>query len=168
MCMEEAGQSYGGCYNDLYGDVSNRNNSVTGYTNVTIGAGAKMSLNRETYDNALCTISRGGNFKNEWGAFLFNEQVYAANKSKISETINSSKPLYHYLIKTNGNNANGSYGEVYTIGNGICIKPADGYTATVTDGDGSVLATITNEGGTYMFPGLNSATDTVIIMVTFQ
>ena len=161
---------YGGCYNDLYGDGV-KDSSVTGYTSVTIGPNASMSLDKELYDNALCAISRGGSFEGEWGAFILNEQVYASLSAakKISENINVTKPLYHYLVTTNGNTADGAYGQVYAAGGGICIKPADGYTATVKDGSGTELTMTENADGTYTytFPELNNSEAAMTITVTF-
>lgn len=170
---------YGGCYNDTTGTLSlsfTTEYCVTGHTNVTISPNATFSLNYTDsgvkLDNSIYAISRGaGAFSGEWSAFIFNADSYTntySSKLGYSGSLYSSyfsSQTYHYLITTNGNTSDGSYGTVSSEGDYIRIEPNSGYSATVT-----VAGTqeyYTESEAVFKLPELTNKTDTKNIVVTF-
>lgn len=175
---------YGGCYNELSdsGTWSEPGCFVTGHTNVALSKYASLPLDyteTEAYiitykpDNALYSISRYGEpFVKEWGAFIFNEDDYEdtyepykiGQRGNVLES-NFSERTHDYLILTNGNTKDGSYGDVSSEGDYIRIKPRYGYSATVTvDG---IQEYYTESEAVFKLPEFTEKTDPSNIRVTF-
>ena len=166
---------YGGCYNELSnsGQWANTNYQVTGHTNVSISPKATLSLNHSDKDNSIYAISRSSDaYDNEWGTFIFNQASYDEvynTKLGYNDYIYESKfsaLTHHYLVTTNGNNADDLYGNVSPQGEWLHIQPKKDYVATVTIGDS--VKYYTEGEGYYPLPELTSKSSQTDIKVTFS
>ena len=182
---------YGGCYNDYkdYGSIwpnyqweaDNKEiepYQVTGHTNVSITPNTTLELDFMSdgikVDNSIYAISRYKELlKGEWGAFILNEDYY--KKLSNDSVFGYSGAVYsdafatrthHYLITTNGNNADGSLGTVSSQSDYIRIKPCRGYSAVVkVEGTQEFY---TESDAVFKLPELTETTEEKKITVTFS
>lgn len=160
---------YGGCYNDYKSSSASwvtTDCQVNGYSSVTIGKDANISLSYNKSllvpdDLTVYAVSRyESNFTTETGIFIVNDYDNNSNKGKIGSSDFSSflaDTSHHYLVKTT------TGGQVYSNGASLTIAPNDGYTATVSYGDGN--STVFTTQGTYTLP--TDVTLPLEITVTF-
>ena len=170
---------YGGCYNNTSGTSFASTACVNGHSNVSIGPDVEVLLNHSDLDNSIYAISRGdAAFTDdegklvEIGAFIFNENRYKDTyKSKLGyndsiDLIGFSNTTHHYLITTNGNTADSSFGTVSSQSDYIRIKPRRGYSAVVkVEGTQEFY---TESEAVFKLPGLTGPTDEKKITVTFD
>ncbi len=175
---------YGGCYNEadfgLTGATWTETWQVYGNTNVTLGPNVEFlfdytevkSLVTIDADNSLYAISRGGAaFDNECGTFIVNTGTSYLYGCQDDSTINYadsfSSITCHYFVTTNGNTATtDSPGTVTADGTELTISPAEGYKATVTDGNGNT--TTYNEEGIFTLQELTNIESNITISIKFE
>lgn len=152
---------YGGCYNE-YDSGWKSTNHVTGNTSVTIGPNVNFSFSDD--DQGVFAGSRYSDaFDDEDGTVIFVDNCYDAKKSVLGSqdfagSIVVGTPEYSYLVKATVG------GNVYSAGNTIYVVPNSGYTATVTNKDGSALSP-TEEGGAY-YALADATSDTITVTFT--
>ena len=159
---------YGGCYNDYdskYWSLENMNfwgsdNHVTGYTNVTIGAGATINVNSGTETGFLAVSRYEDTFADEKSTVVFKDGIDLSSKLKCSSSF-VTKQAYNYLVKGTTN------GDVVAANGLLYVTPENGYKATVTYGNNNTEI-IANSDGTYSLPELPSKDSQYTIQVTFS
>lgn len=154
---------YGGSYNETgtFSGWADTNYFVNGYSSVTIGNEATISLNTDI-DNSLCAVSRNGsNINGEIGVLILNSGKTGIEKGFKDMFGYSVAELYaHFLVNVTGD------GTVTAESGVLRVNPdTDGTWAKITDPNSSV--TYIQGDGTYSLSDLGTPTSMQTITVEF-
>lgn len=140
--------------NKLYGGSNGA--AVTGKSVVKISPDATIpSDNDSVYAVSTVATTTGQ------GIFIVNDYENNDNLSNIRATDSSGVKTYDYLVRTSKG------GDVDVVGNTLCIKPAEGFKATVTDSIESETKEYTSESN-HTLPSFTDEVSQITITVDFE